>query len=243
MYDEQEQINCIVEYTGKSEEEVRNILNDITMIIAKDFNENVKNPNDRNEVENWYRNTPYYIYDLSKFHFTGADGKHPSFYETVVREVLLYCKQNKNKRILDYGCGIGDLCFKMDEMGHEVSGFDFKSKTLDFAIWKGKKIAPYTVDFVNEKETHIYGINSFDMVSCIDVIEHMYDIEYELKTIYELLKPGGSIIFTTTFPNSPDSKDIFPMHLEKWKNFEPKLWRLLEKIGFQRITLTHWVKK
>lgn len=104
---------------------------------------------------------------------------------------------NKRDRLkwLDVGCGLGYLVKEAEEEGIDAYGIEISEHALSNAVIKGKIIqASITnIPFSNE---------SFDVVSAIDVLEHIHPREVlkAVSEIYRVLKPGGLLIITTPNP-------------------------------------------
>lgn len=102
------------------------------------------------------------------------------------------------RRYLDVGCGDGrwtaDLKTRL-EPATEVVGVDFSARAIGFA----KLIEP-SIDFqVQRGETLPFADRSFDLISAIEVIEHVEDGAEEpfLAELYRLLDPRGLLLLTT----------------------------------------------
>lgn len=108
--------------------------------------------------------------------------------------LVKFCRRNKPNRILDIGCGSGYLGFLLKKDFPEISiiGFDI-SETAIAQINSYEKAYTLSLDNSDIPEAD----NSFDVVVCAEVIEHIYDIDHCLTEIKRVLKPGGKAIITT----------------------------------------------
>ncbi|MDH4456853.1 MAG: bifunctional 2-polyprenyl-6-hydroxyphenol methylase/3-demethylubiquinol 3-O-methyltransferase UbiG [Candidatus Methylopumilus sp.] len=102
------------------------------------------------------------------------------------------------KRVLDVGCGGGILSESMAEKGADVTGIDLGDKALKVAklhqLESGSKVDYRLVsveDLAKEQPA------SFDVVTCMEMLEHVPDPEAIVRACAQLVKPGGSVFFST----------------------------------------------
>ena len=105
----------------------------------------------------------------------------------------------RGKRVLDIGCGEGFLLRKLKDKFEELYGLDVAPSRLEEAKEKIRSLYPLEVPrfkFVegNADEVLPFSNDFFDAVTCIAVIEHVYDIFSLVREMYRVLKPGGYII-------------------------------------------------
>lgn len=102
------------------------------------------------------------------------------------------------QRILDVGCGGGILAEAMAARGGEVTGIDLAEKSLKIAklhlFESGQK-----VDYRNIAVETLAGEvpQSFDVVTCMEMLEHVPDASSIINACAQLAKPGGWIFFST----------------------------------------------
>jgi len=98
-------------------------------------------------------------------------------------------------KVLDMGCGAGFLTNYLARLGHEVSGVDLSEQSLKVAQEKDfTRLVKYQVGDVAKLA---FPDESFDVVTAMDLLEH---VESPFKVISEasrLLKPGGLFFFHT----------------------------------------------
>ena len=104
----------------------------------------------------------------------------------------------QGKRVLDVGCGGGILSESMAERGAFVTGIDLGDKALKVAklhqLESGSKVDYRLIsaeDIANEQPA------SFDVVTCMEMLEHVPDPEAIIRACAHLVKPGGSVFFST----------------------------------------------
>lgn len=96
-------------------------------------------------------------------------------------------------KVLDIGCGRGHLAYRLHEHGHDVWLCDVKDIVCDnYKIFKEKKRF-LEVDF-NETLRLPYPDNSFDFVTCTEVLEHLQNPRRVIEDCYRILKPGGKLL-------------------------------------------------
>lgn len=102
--------------------------------------------------------------------------------------------QNKTISILDVGCGTGNILKKLKNQGFsELQGCDWL-QGLDHSDYL------YTQVDLNKDGLYKYMPNSFDLLICSDVIEHLENPALTLREFYRVLKPHGKAI--VTIPNA-----------------------------------------
>jgi len=102
-------------------------------------------------------------------------------------------------RILDIGCGDGFLLIKLASKFKELYGMDVASSRLREAEAKVKELYPFEASkfkFVegNADNPLPFPNNFFDAITCIAVMEHVYDIFSLVKEMHRVLKPGGYVV-------------------------------------------------
>lgn len=98
-------------------------------------------------------------------------------------------------RVLDVGCGGGILCEAMSQSGGIVTGIDAADEAIQVAQGHAKtnKLA---IDYVC-KPIEDFESAHFDVVTCMEMLEHVQKPELVLEHCVRLLKPDG-ILFVST---------------------------------------------
>jgi SAM-dependent methyltransferase len=102
-------------------------------------------------------------------------------------------------RILDVGCGTGEMVAKLTERGYEAWGVDLAEPMIAYA---SRRYGSGRFR-VGDIEKIPFDDSVFDAVVCLGVIEYLVDDEQALKEIRRVLKPGGSAIVSTPSAISP----------------------------------------
>ncbi|ASP40396.1 bifunctional 3-demethylubiquinol 3-O-methyltransferase/2-polyprenyl-6-hydroxyphenol methylase [Bacterioplanes sanyensis] len=102
------------------------------------------------------------------------------------------------KRVLDVGCGGGILSESMAQRGAQVMGIDMGEAPLNVAKLHALE-SGVEVDYQRiEVETLAQQQPaSFDVVTCLEMLEHVPDPSSVVKACFELVKPGGQVFFST----------------------------------------------
>ena len=132
-------------------------------------------------------------YYESEDYISHTDGKRSLFeklYQFIKNIALknklkLINSQSQKGKILDIGAGTGDFLVVAKKDGWEITGIEPGEKPRNIAIQKG-------VSFVNNLSD--LADNSFDVITMWHVLEHVPDLDLQIKEIKRLIKPNGSIL-------------------------------------------------
>ena len=102
------------------------------------------------------------------------------------------------KKVLDIGCGGGILSESLAQRGAEVTGIDMGDAPLGVAklhqLESGLSInyqKSTAEDFAKNHE------NAFDIVTCLEMLEHVPDPSSVINACAKMVKPGGAVFFST----------------------------------------------
>ena len=114
------------------------------------------------------------------------------------RRVLHEQQRNvTRKTLLDVGCGGGILAEAFAELGFSVTGIDPSASSVATAQRHADARGVSILYHVGAGEQLPFADNSFDYVSCCDVLEHVQDVDAVLSEIRRVLKPGGLFFYDT----------------------------------------------
>lgn len=107
------------------------------------------------------------------------------------------------KTVLDVGCGGGILSESMAARGAKVTGIDMGEKALNVAklhLFESALEVEYlrtpAEDFAKERPGH------YDIVTCMEMLEHVPDPQGIVQACADLVKPGGHLFFSTLNRNA-----------------------------------------
>ena len=108
----------------------------------------------------------------------------------------------KDKKVLDVVCGGGLLCEALYDFGAEVTGIDAAGPGIEVAKIHAKDSSK-NIEYIEKTAEQLLLDNReyFDVVSCLEVLEHVPDPKSLVKTCIELLKPGGALFLSTINKN------------------------------------------
>jgi len=99
------------------------------------------------------------------------------------------------KRVLDVGCGAGLLCEPLARMGGAVTGLDAAPENIAAAAAHAAA-GGLSIDYRAGSVEHLTG-ERFDLVTCLEVIEHVADPARFVRGLAGALAPGGLMVLST----------------------------------------------
>ncbi len=166
---------------------------------------------------------------------------HGSIYQTVIQALKKYAPENG--QLLDFGAGQGDFLKKMTS-----SPFKFMYHGVDLMYSKVTGVNWYVQD-LNKKLQFKDG--QFDVITCIEVIEHLENPRQMVRDLSRVLKADGVLVLTT--PNNESWRSIisyifrghfvaftdssYPAHITALNQTD--LYRILKECGFQRMDVMY----
>jgi 2-polyprenyl-6-hydroxyphenyl methylase/3-demethylubiquinone-9 3-methyltransferase len=110
----------------------------------------------------------------------------------------------KGRRVLDVGCGGGILADSMARKGADVLGIDLATKALKVAQLHALEAQTEGVQYreISAEALAAEQPGSFDVVTCMEMLEHVPDPSSIVKACAALVKPGGYVFFSTINRNA-----------------------------------------
>lgn len=110
----------------------------------------------------------------------------------------------KGLRVLDVGCGGGILADAMARKGADVLGIDLSTKALKVAQLHALEAQTESVEYreISAEALAAEQPASFDVVTCMEMLEHVPDPSLVVKACATLVKPGGHVFFSTINRNA-----------------------------------------
>ena len=103
-----------------------------------------------------------------------------------------------DKRVVDIGCGGGILAESMATRGAQVTGVDLSEKALGVArlhLFESGQSVDYRL--ISAEDLAREAPASFDVVTCMEMLEHVPDPASTIRACATLVKPGGHVFFST----------------------------------------------
>lgn len=105
----------------------------------------------------------------------------------------------KNRTVLDVGCGGGILSDAMAKRGATVLGIDLATKSLRVAQLHALETATPSIQYreVSAETLANEAPASFDVITCMEMLEHVPNPASVVHACAQLVKPGGWVFFST----------------------------------------------
>jgi 2-polyprenyl-3-methyl-5-hydroxy-6-metoxy-1,4-benzoquinol methylase len=142
--------------------------------------------------------------------------------------------ENPLARILDVGCGTGMILKEISSQG-EVWGLDNDEQALKFCRKRGLRF----LKKANLQQKLPFEDQSFDVILCLDVLEHLKNEDLSISEFRRLLKPKGMLVITV--PAYPALWSYWDEISGHQRRYSPKtLVDLLKRNNFQVTKLSYF---
>lgn len=148
----------------------------------------------------------------------------------------------KDKKVLDLGCGGGILTESLEQAGANTFGIDMSDEAIHIAKEHAKNSSlNIHYEKISVEEFTLQHENTFDVITCMEMLEHVPDPFSIIESASRLLKPNGKIFFSTINRN-PKSFLQAIIGAEYILNLLPKGTHHYEKF-IRPSELTTWAEK
>jgi 2-polyprenyl-6-hydroxyphenyl methylase/3-demethylubiquinone-9 3-methyltransferase len=149
----------------------------------------------------------------------------------------------EGKKVLDVGCGGGILAEALNELGANVTGIDASENTIGVAKSHSRSIGSDVIYIQNTIEEFIssHPNEKFDVITCLEMLEHVPSPNEIIKSCSNLLKEDGNIFFSTINRN-PRSYLFAVIGAEYILNLLPKGTHDYEKF-IKPSELAKWIRE
>lgn len=152
--------------------------------------------------------------------YTSVERRHPELWELI--------NNTRNKECLDFGSGVGTHSIALCENENKVTMLDVPGPLSEFAMERMRRRGfDYTFLEANEPLSE----DTFDVVLCSDVLEHVYSPVEDFCRIERSLKAGGMLHLLVSAMIKPRSGH-FSSSIQQWeKDGIPMLKKYFKRVG------------
>lgn len=101
--------------------------------------------------------------------------------------------------VLDAGCGNGSFLARFQDRGWKLYGSDLSLSGIQIARSSFPNIDFFVADAQVLYADFLKAAGPVDVILSTEVIEHLYNARGFLRNLYQLLKPGGTLVITTPY--------------------------------------------
>ena len=150
--------------------------------------------------------------------------------------------QLAEKEVLDVGCGGGILAESMAHRGAKVTGIDMGAAPLKVAKLHGLE-SGVSINYkqITAEELAEQQPESFDLVTCMEMLEHVPDPSSVVAACAQIVRPGGKLVFSTLNRN-PKSYMFAIIGAEKLLKLVPNGTHDFKKL-IRPAELARWIRE
>lgn len=123
------------------------------------------------------------------------------------KERVAPLSQERDRVILDFGCGIGSLSLYLASLRNKVVGYDINPTALRFAKFRAGKFGFSNLALTDSLPS---DLGQFDLVCAVDVLEHVEDLRETILRLGAGMKPGAKLYHWDSFYR----EHPIPIHLD-----------------------------
>jgi mycofactocin glycosyltransferase len=206
--------------------EVRRRCEQAVASLKREWEDTVR-PADRRSIERFYDQSQAILYELMGWH-TLSDDVSPLAYVLALR----FAQQRGCRSYLDFGSGVGSGGILFACHGLQVTLADISSALLRFSAWR-LGIRKLSAQYIDLKLSGLPS-QAFDVITAMDVFEHLSDPVEAVEKLWEALKPGGFLYARISAEPDEDR----PQHIVQ--DFEPTFERM-RALGFVEVWRDEWL--
>jgi len=160
-------------------------------------------------------------------------------YYYLIKKINSVLHDNKNKKVLDIGCGTGAISLYLAKQGCDVTGVDISHYAIELAKKNARNFNLTKKAKFLEKDIQKASIKgNFNLIICSEVLEHLKKDKKKLLDLNKILNKDGKLIISVPSKNAPlfrmgllQKFDMEVGHLRRYSRME--LTKLLEKTGYK----------
>jgi ubiquinone/menaquinone biosynthesis C-methylase UbiE len=194
--------------------------------IEREWQEQVS-PGSPGSIERFYDRAEVHLHELTRWHSLAEDDS-PLAYVVALR----FAQAHHCHDYLDFGSGVGSAGILFARAGFSVCLADISSVLLDFSRWRHEPrgLAVQHLDLKRER----LPAETFDIVTAMDVFEHLVDPVAAVDELWRALRPGGWVFgrFAAT-AEDPRGEHIVT-------DFEP-VFRRFAQLGMSEVWEDAWL--
>jgi SAM-dependent methyltransferase len=139
----------------------------------------------------WYTSSYFYL----GYYLKPEETQTPPFVLERLHEIAAdFAPYRQHNRLLDLGCGAGDLLEAARKHGWQAQGVDVAAHVVNHVRQRGFEV------FEGELHEAAYPSAHFDVVTAAELLEHIFEPRALLQEVARILRPGG--LFWTTTPHA-----------------------------------------
>jgi SAM-dependent methyltransferase len=167
-------------------------------------------------------------------------GAVPTWHQRRRHRAILALLKGLEGRVLDYGCGYGDLTYTMSQT-HPACGVDLDPARVAFAQ---KEYSPLDFQVCDTRDAP-YPDESFEIVASVVVLNFIADARAHLRSIWRLLRPGGRLIlaYQNQFRVRNAVRRLLgrgPVPSDLWMRSRHEVLGLVKTEGFRPVRESHF---
>jgi SAM-dependent methyltransferase len=194
--------------------------------LKREWEDKVR-PDDQQSIEQFYDESQAMLHELVWWHTLGEDIS-PLAYVLALR----FAQQHGCQSYLDFGAGVGAGGLLFARHGLRTALADISSSLLRFSAWR-LGIRKLPAQYIDLKRSRLPS-QGFDIITAMDVFEHLSDPVETVGKLWNALKPGGFLYGRISAEPDEDR----PQHIVH--DFEPTFERM-RALGFVEVWRDEWL--